>query len=109
VGLPLKDLLTEPKPREVCTIYEIDTSGQRNWAQAVYNFRWVGSPQIASMSLIPNQTPSKGFFVLWTLATGPRWRQMPAACLKIEESRRRPDCVLGPPLRGLSPHSVRCH
>ena len=22
------------------TIYEIDTSGQRNWAQAVYNFRW---------------------------------------------------------------------
>ena len=29
-----------PKPREVCTIYEIDTSGQRNWAQAVYNFRW---------------------------------------------------------------------
>jgi len=29
------------QPREVCTIYEIDTSGQRNWAQAVYNFRWV--------------------------------------------------------------------
>jgi hypothetical protein len=32
--------ISEPKPREVCTIYEIDTSGQRNWAQAVYNFRW---------------------------------------------------------------------
>ena len=28
------------KPREVVTIYEIDTSGQRNWAQAVYNFGW---------------------------------------------------------------------
>ena len=40
-GFHYKDLLTEPKPREVCTIYEIDTSGQRNWAQAVYNFRWV--------------------------------------------------------------------
>ena len=39
-GFQYKDLLTEPKPREVCTIYEIDTSGQRNWAQAVYNFRW---------------------------------------------------------------------
>jgi acetamidase/formamidase len=39
-GFQYKDLLTDPKPREVCTIYEIDTSGQRNWAQAVYNFRW---------------------------------------------------------------------
>jgi acetamidase/formamidase len=28
-GFHYKDLLTEPKPREVCTIYEIDTSGQR--------------------------------------------------------------------------------
>src|SRR5437763_13045032 len=39
-GFHYKELLTEPKPREVITIYEIDTSGQRNWAQAVYNFRW---------------------------------------------------------------------
>ena len=39
-GFQYKDLITDPKPREVCTIYEIDTSGQRNWAQAVYNFRW---------------------------------------------------------------------
>jgi acetamidase/formamidase len=40
-GFQYHDLITDPKPREVCTIYEIDTSGQRNWAQAVYNFRWV--------------------------------------------------------------------
>ena len=40
-GFHYNDLLTEPKPREVCTIYEIDTTGQRNWAQAVYNFRWM--------------------------------------------------------------------
>ena len=39
-GFQYNDLITDPKPREVCTIYEIDTSGQRNWAQAVYNFRW---------------------------------------------------------------------
>ena len=39
-GFHYKELITEPKPREVVTIYEIDTSGQRNWAQAVYNFRW---------------------------------------------------------------------
>ena len=40
-GFHYNDLLTEPKPREVCTIYEIDSSGQQNWARAVYNFRWV--------------------------------------------------------------------
>jgi acetamidase/formamidase len=40
-GYQYNDLLTEPKPREVITIYELDTSGQRNWAQAVYNFRWM--------------------------------------------------------------------
>jgi acetamidase/formamidase len=39
-GFHYKELLTEPKPREVVTIYEIDATGQRNWAQAVYNFRW---------------------------------------------------------------------
>jgi acetamidase/formamidase len=40
-GFHYNDLLTEPKPREVVTIYEIDAQGERNWAQAVYNFRWV--------------------------------------------------------------------
>jgi len=39
-GFHYKDLLTEPKPREVITIYEVDASGERNWAQAVYNFQW---------------------------------------------------------------------
>ena len=39
-GFHYKDLSTEPKPREVITIYEIDPSGERNWAQAVYNFVW---------------------------------------------------------------------
>ena len=34
------DLLSEPKKREVVTIYEVDATGERNWAQAVYNFRW---------------------------------------------------------------------
>jgi acetamidase/formamidase len=39
-GFHYKELLTEPKPREVVTIYEIDATGQRNWAKAVYNFQW---------------------------------------------------------------------
>lgn len=40
-GFHYNDLLEEPKPREVITIYELDADGERDWAKAVYNFRWV--------------------------------------------------------------------
>jgi len=40
-GFHYKDLLEEPKPREVITIYEVDAAGATSWARAVYNFRWV--------------------------------------------------------------------
>ena len=40
-GFHYNDLLTDPKPREVITIYEIDAAESRNWARAVYNYRWV--------------------------------------------------------------------
>ncbi len=40
-GFHYNDLLTEPKPREVITIYELDATGGSNWARAVYNYRWV--------------------------------------------------------------------
>ena len=33
-GFQYKDLLTGDEPREVVTIYEIDATGERNWAQA---------------------------------------------------------------------------
>src|SRR5438876_626887 len=39
-GFHYKELMTDPKPREVITIYEVDTSGDRNWAKALYNFQW---------------------------------------------------------------------
>jgi acetamidase/formamidase/AraC-like DNA-binding protein len=42
-GFHYRELLTEPKPREVVTIYEIDetpTSGVAACARAVYNYRW---------------------------------------------------------------------
>ncbi len=39
-GFHYGDTLTEPKKREVVTIYEVDATGERNWARAVYNFRW---------------------------------------------------------------------
>ena len=34
------ELITEPKKREVITIYQIDAREDKNWAQAVYNFQW---------------------------------------------------------------------
>jgi acetamidase/formamidase len=40
-GYHYHDLIEEPKPREVITIYEIDTTGRRNWATPVFNYRWV--------------------------------------------------------------------
>jgi hypothetical protein len=40
-GFHYNDLITEPKPREVVTIYELDAAGGRNLARAVYSYRWV--------------------------------------------------------------------
>lgn len=39
-GFHYHDLLTEPKPREVVTIYEVETTQGRSCAHAVYNFRY---------------------------------------------------------------------
>ncbi len=38
-GFHYNDFLTG-ETREVVTIYELDATGERNWARAVYNFRW---------------------------------------------------------------------
>lgn len=40
-GFHYNDMIEEPAPREVITIYEVDTAGEQSWASAVYNFRWV--------------------------------------------------------------------
>ena len=39
-GFHYNDLVEKPRKREVITIYEIDATGARNWARAVYNYRW---------------------------------------------------------------------
>jgi acetamidase/formamidase len=39
-GFHYNDQIEEPKKREVITIYEVDASGERDWARALYNFRW---------------------------------------------------------------------
>src|ERR1700693_4834052 len=49
-GFHYKDLLTDPKPRAVVPIYEVDATGERNWAKAVYNFRW--TPQIDPFGVV---------------------------------------------------------
>jgi acetamidase/formamidase len=38
-GFHYRDLIEEPKPREVITIFELDTSGEP-YAKAVYNYVW---------------------------------------------------------------------
>jgi acetamidase/formamidase len=38
-GFQYRDLIEEPKPREVVTIFELDTKGEP-FAQAVYNYVW---------------------------------------------------------------------
>lgn len=39
-GFHYDDLIEEPKKREVVTIFEVDATGERNWARAAYNYRW---------------------------------------------------------------------
>lgn len=40
-GYQYHDLIEEPKPREVVTIYELDATGASDWARPIYNYRWV--------------------------------------------------------------------
>ena len=39
-GYHYQDLIEDPKPREVITIYEMDTTSEEDWANALYNYRW---------------------------------------------------------------------
>jgi acetamidase/formamidase len=40
-GYQYHDLVEDPKPREVITIYELDVAGNKDWARPVYNYRWM--------------------------------------------------------------------
>jgi acetamidase/formamidase len=57
-GYHFKDLITEPKEREVITIYEIDAAGDRSWAKAVYNYRW--TPQTDPFGVVHKQIDYPG-------------------------------------------------
>jgi acetamidase/formamidase/AraC-like DNA-binding protein len=43
-GFHYNDMLTEPKPREVVTIFEVETGHDRSCAHALYNYRY--TPQV---------------------------------------------------------------
>jgi acetamidase/formamidase len=40
-GFHYNDMIEDPKPREVITIYELDATGEEDYATALYNYRWV--------------------------------------------------------------------
>lgn len=40
-GFHYNELIEDPKPREVITIYELDATEEEDYATALYNFRWV--------------------------------------------------------------------
>ncbi len=60
-GFHYKNLAETPKPREVITIYEVDTTGSRNWAKAVYSFRW--TPQTTPDGKVHNTIDYPGIIV----------------------------------------------
>lgn len=49
-GFHYKELLTEPRPREVVTIYEIAQAAGGDVARAVYNYRW--TPQTDPFGIV---------------------------------------------------------
>jgi acetamidase/formamidase/AraC-like DNA-binding protein len=60
-GFHYKDLMTEPKPREVVTLYEIDCTAERDYATAIYSFRW--TPQVDPDGVIHNTIDYPGVCV----------------------------------------------
>lgn len=57
-GFHYNDLLTEPRPREVITIYEVETAQGRAAAHAVYNYRW--TPQTDPSGVVHNRIDYPG-------------------------------------------------
>jgi acetamidase/formamidase/AraC-like DNA-binding protein len=60
-GFHFQDLLTEPKKREVVTVYEVDTAAEEPHAKAVYNFRW--TPQTDPFGVVHDTIDYPGVFV----------------------------------------------
>lgn len=55
-GFHYDNLKDDPNPREGITIYEMDATGQENWAKAVYRYRWTPKPPPMGPSMRPLTT-----------------------------------------------------
>jgi acetamidase/formamidase len=71
-GFHYDNLKEDPNPREVITIYEMDATGQENWAKAVYRYRW--TPQTTPDGTVHDTIDYPGIVVA------------PATVTKIEET-----------------------
>jgi acetamidase/formamidase/AraC-like DNA-binding protein/mannose-6-phosphate isomerase-like protein (cupin superfamily) len=66
-GFHYNDMLTEPRQREVITIYEIESDGGRPNAHAVYNFRW--TPQTDPSGVVHDRIDYPGIPIDHTTIT----------------------------------------
>jgi hypothetical protein len=57
-GFHFNDMIEEPKKREVITIYEVDATSERNWAKAVYNYRWTPQTDPFGVGIRPSIIPA---------------------------------------------------
>jgi len=60
-GFQYNNLEEEPKPREIITLYEVDTTGKRDWAKAVYRYRW--TPQTTPDGVVHERIDTPGIVV----------------------------------------------
>jgi acetamidase/formamidase len=60
-GYHYNDLIEEPKPREVITIFELHDHAHEPWAQAVYNFTW--KPQTDPSGVVHDRIDYPGVIV----------------------------------------------
>jgi acetamidase/formamidase len=60
-GFQYDNVKEDPAPREVITIYEMDATGQQNWATAAYRFKW--TPQTTPDSKVHNTIDYPGIIV----------------------------------------------
>jgi acetamidase/formamidase len=66
-GFHYNDLITGDRPREVVTIYQIDSAGREDWARAVYSFRW--APQVDPAGVVHATIDYPGVVVDHALTT----------------------------------------
>jgi acetamidase/formamidase len=60
-GYHYNDLIEEPKPREVVTIFELHSHEHEPWASAVYNFTW--KPQVDPSGVVHDRIDYPGVVV----------------------------------------------